>query len=48
MKDGRKRKLLVWGVIIVILLIPVPVRGIWLPLLFYFFEFLNNYLPANF
>lgn len=38
-----------WLVLFAILLIPVPGRdGVWLPILFEFFEWLNNFLPENF
>jgi hypothetical protein len=48
-RPGRTRRLVAWGVLALILLIPIPTQdGIWLPLLFRFFDWLNNFLPENF
>lgn len=43
------RRLLPWGLLL-ILLIPVPTgeAGIWMPTLFIFFDWVNNFLPENF
>jgi hypothetical protein len=45
----RRRRIAFWSVVVV-LLIPLPIGegGLWMPILFVFFDWLNNFLPENF
>lgn len=45
----RRRRIAFWAAVVIVL-IPLPIGegGLWMPLLFVFFDWLNNFLPENF
>ncbi|MGH2811205.1 MAG: hypothetical protein ACRDI1_00640 [Actinomycetota bacterium] len=47
-RPKKRRGWIVWVVLIVAALVPIPYQGVWMPAIFVLFELANNLLPENF